>query len=71
MPRSDSSRWWVVLSVAGLSVLVSGCMETFSRAAMTGVMDYVSGSVSSSLTGLLPLDDLIVGFVTDNPVRFW
>ena len=71
MPRYHSSRSWALLTLLAVMVLASGCTEMVGSAVVSGVMDYVSGSVSSSLTGLLPLDEIIIGFATDNPFRFW
>ena len=51
------------LSALALVLVAAGCGTDLRDAALAGWMDFISGSVSGSLTSLAPAADLITKFL--------
>jgi hypothetical protein len=47
-------NWMMLLCVAGL-LLLTGCDISLQEAAQAGVFDFVAGTITDTLTALLPI----------------
>jgi hypothetical protein len=61
-------RWKIWRLLAGITagtLLAGGCVDGLRQATLTGVSDYVSGEVTSTLANTLPLEMYFSDFVHD------
>ena len=66
MKRTGVHNWMVVLCVVGM-LLLTGCDISLQEAAQAGIFDFVAGTITDTLTGLLPIAD-VVGDCLMNPI---
>lgn len=66
MKRIGVHNWTVVLCAMGM-LLLTGCDISLQEAAQAGIFDFVAGTITDTLTGLLPIAD-VVGDCLMNPI---
>ena len=54
-------RWWSLLALGLGLVLVTGCELNLEEAVSAGLFDFVAGTITDSLTALLPVATVVAG----------
>lgn len=55
-------KWMRLLAVLVPGVTMFSCVTDFRDAAVTGAMDFVSGSISNTMTAAWPLAELLTRY---------